>query len=76
MDLHGLISMSIVKNNRSFILVVPMGTPYQDAHDATLELAQNIIDLQKEQEKAAQEAQANATQVDQPIAVESVEAVV
>lgn len=45
-------------NNRGFQLILPVGTPYKEAHAACLIFAENIIEMEKEALKSEEEKKA------------------
>lgn len=51
MTIQYLPLIQIQKENRPYTLLLPFNAPYQEAYDVCLELAQRILELQKEAEE-------------------------
>ena len=84
MNQRTYVQLEIVKNEKSYILSVPFGANYQDCYDAAIEIANNIVQLSKEAQEAADKAKAEQELVDaasevepaiQDVSIESVAAV-
>lgn len=57
MDLRNFVSFEINKEERKYILLVPAGAKYEEAHAVAQEFAQGILELQRINiEKAKEEA--------------------
>ena len=56
MDQRAMISMEIVKNERTYTFLMPIGSPYGEAYDAAFEFLGSIL-------KQSQDAVSKAEQV-------------
>jgi hypothetical protein len=57
MNQFGLVEIGIVKNEKPYRILLPLGAPWQDAHDALADMLAQIADhiaAIKEQEAASQ----------------------
>lgn len=56
MNQKACVHLEIIKDDKSYTLVVPFGSTYQDTYDACIALANNVVELSKEaQERADKE---------------------
>jgi hypothetical protein len=58
MNQYGFIEITLIKNERPYRALLPLGTSWKDAHEALLDITQQIED----HIKAAEAAQAEAEQ--------------
>lgn len=58
MDQYGFVEITLMKNERPYRALLPLGTSWKDAHEALLDIAQQIED----HIKAAEAAQAKSEQ--------------
>lgn len=72
MKFVGVVKLIHEKNDRQFLLDLPIGCPFEEAHSACLEMAEAILEMQKQQKEAAEKAEAEKNA--EPIAVEVVDA--
>lgn len=57
MNYFGTIILEHVKNDRKYLLVIPNGAPFQEAHEAAIEMASGILEIKKQQEELLLKAQ-------------------
>jgi len=62
MDLIGYVIMPIVKNNRTYLLNLPMGAPYEEAREVFAEAITHIDQIQADAKAKADEDKAAAEQ--------------
>lgn len=60
MNFYGSVVVQHEKNERQYLMVIPLGTPFEEAHAACLELAEGVLEMQKQQKEAAEKAAAEA----------------
>ena len=65
MNFYSMITLEVVKNERVYRFEVPVGAPYADAHEAALELAAEIPEMQKKAEEFFKNQQAQKEKVDE-----------
>lgn len=54
--IHQLPFMQIQKEGRAYILLLPMNAPFDEAHEAALEFAKEILDEKKMRQEAMEKA--------------------
>jgi hypothetical protein len=61
--MNGLYAMILYneKNQKVYSFSVPLGVPWQEAHEVALEFAQGVLDLQKQIEDQAKKKQDEET---------------
>lgn len=57
MELKNLIHLSVVKNERTYELILPVNAPYGEAYDATFEFLKHISELAKQAAEQAARAE-------------------
>lgn len=62
MNVRSIISMEIIKENRIYKLDVPFGAPFEECHAVLEEFKSDLIALQEQQKKQAEEQQAQKEQ--------------
>jgi hypothetical protein len=67
----GTVVIQHQKNNQTYLGLIPVGVPFEDASAAFIEMAEEILKFQKKQQEAAAAAQAEQ---DGAAPVESVDA--
>ena len=65
MNQKSCVQLEIIKNDKTFILTVPFGANYQDCYDAAVEIANNIVELSKQAQEAAEKQKAES-QAEEP----------
>jgi len=60
MDQKMMLHFEVKKNDRTYVLEVPMGASYGEAYDATFELLQGILELSKQAADKAKAEQPEA----------------
>lgn len=58
MDQYGFVEVTLIKNERPYRVLLPLGTSWKDAHDALLDIVRQIED----HIQAAEAAQAESEQ--------------
>jgi hypothetical protein len=68
MNQKACVHLEIIKDDKSYTLVVPFGSTYQDTYDACIEIANKVVELSKEAQELAekQKAEAEANQAEEP----------
>lgn len=66
MNVRTYITLEITKEDRSYVMSVPFGAAFQEAHDVTQEFAAGIIEMAKQAEEQ-QKAQQTKTEVEPEI---------
>jgi len=67
MNQYGFIEISVIKNERPYRALLPLGVSWKDAHGALLELTQQVADhiaAIEAQQAAAESQQAEAEQTE------------
>lgn len=71
MNQKACVQLEIVKNEKTYIFSVPLGSSYQDSHDALVEIAQGIRELsqqaQDQLDKAKAESEVNGVEEPQGV---------
>lgn len=64
MNCRAIIEVAIEKNERPYVLHLPVGAPFEDCHEAMKELSEAVSFLQKQAKDQAEAASAPAEAVE------------